>query len=304
MIMRVWIILISVVMTLFAAGSYSAQSGTPELAFRIGRQVGKIQAKSLNEASGIVASRKNPGVLWIHNDSGNSATVYALNTEGKLLQTCRIEGAHNRDWEDIAIGPGPDKKLDYLYIGDIGDNSARHSSIIIYRVPEPKVDPNGPPTEMEIGPAEKIEMVYPDGPKDAETLMVDPDNGDIYIVSKREIFCRVFRAAAADLAQKPVRLSQVGILPWTLAVGGDISTDGRFVIVRSLTHASIWVRQKDQPLWKVFTQPPLNIKLMPEPQGEAICFDAEGRGFFTTSEKAHQPIYYYARSDESNKSGD
>lgn len=294
-------ILISVVMTFLSAGFYPARSGTPEMVFRIGRQVGKVQTKSLNEISGIVASRKNRGVLWVHNDSGNSAMIYALNTEGNLLQTCRVKGAHNRDWEDIAIGPGPDKKLDYLYIGDIGDNNARRSSIIIYRVPEPKVDPNSPQTEMEIVPAEKIEMVYPDKPKDAETLMVDPDNGDIYIVSKREIFCRVFRAASADLTQKLVHLSQVGILSWTLAVGGDISPDGRLVIIRSLSHASIWDRQKDQPLWKVFTQTPLNIKLMPEPQGEAICFDAEGHGFFTTSEKAHQPIYYYARLDKSKK---
>jgi len=291
-------------MTFFAAASYSAESGTPELSFRIGRQVGKIQTKLITEASGIVASRKNPGILWVHNDSGNSATVYALNFGGELLRTCRIRGARCRDWEDIAIGPGPDKELDYLYIGDIGDNGARYQSIIIYRVPEPKVDPNSALMDIEIGPAETIEMVYPDGPKDAETLMVDPVNGDIYIISKRKVFCQVFCAVSDELNQKPVRLSQAAVLPWALAVGGDISPDGRFVIVRSLTHASIWVRQKDQPLRQVFGQKPFNISLMPEPQGEAICFDAEGRGFFTTSEKANQPIYYYARTDEPKKPED
>ena len=302
--MRVWIIFICVVINIFAATSYSADSGTPALTFLPGRQVGKVQTKLITEASGIVASRKNPGVLWVHNDSGNSAMVYALNFKGQLLRTCRIEGARCRDWEDIAIGPGPNKQRDYLYIGDIGDNRARHSSITIYRVPEPKVDPNGTQMDIQIGPAETIELVFPDGPKDAETLMVDPVNSDIYIISKRKLFCQVFRAASAELTQKPVRLSHVAVLPWALAVGGDISPDGKHIIVRSLSHASLWVRQKDQPLWQAFNQAPNNIKLMSEPQGEAICFDAKGRGFFTISEKAHQPIYYFARSDESKKSVD
>ena len=286
------------ILTIFTAASYSADSAVPDIKFLPGKQIGKVQTDLIKEASGIVASRKNPGLLWVHNDSGNSAQVYALNTEGKLLRICSILGARCRDWEDIAIGPGPDKQRDYLYIGDIGDNKARYKSVTIYRVPEPNVDPNSKQTDIKIGPAETIELVYPDGPKDAETLMVDPLNGDVYIISKRKIFCRVYRAASDELTQRPVRLSYVAILPWALAVGGDISPDGKYIIIRSLSHASIWLRQKDQPLWQAFSQKPLNIQLMPEPQGEAICFDAKGRGFFTTSEKAHQPIYYFARSDE------
>ena len=299
-----WVIFFYCLIVLSVTGSYSTDPGVPDIKFLPGRQVGKIQTKLITEASGIVASRKNPGILWVHNDSGNSARIYAVNEDGSLLMTCRIDGARCRDWEDIAIGPGPDKGHDYLYIGDIGDNRARYKSVIIYRVQEPKVDPNGTQTDIQIGPAEAIELVYPDGPKDAETLMVDPTNGDIYIVSKRKVFCRVYYAASDELTQKPVRLSQVAVLPWALAVGGDISPDGKYIIVRSLYHASLWIRQKDQPLWQAFSQKPLNIQLMPELQGEAICFDAKGQGFFTTSEKANQPIYYYAKSDKSTKSDD
>ena len=296
--------LIFIVTTFFTAVSYSADSRAPAIKFLPGRQIGKVQTDLIKEASGMAASRKNPGVLWVHNDSGDSARIYAISTEGKLLKICRIDGGHCRDWEDIAIGPGPDKQLDYLYIGDIGDNGARYKSIIIYRLPEPKVDPNSTQTDIQIGPAETIELLYPDGPKDAETLMVDPVNGDIYVISKRKVFCRVYRVASDELTQRPVRMSQVAILPWTLAVGGDISPDGKYIIVRSLSHASLWLRPKDKPLWQAFSQEPINIQLMPEPQGEAICFDAKGRGFFSTSEKAHQPIYYFAKSDESNKTVD
>ncbi|MBN2182012.1 MAG: hypothetical protein JW715_08860 [Sedimentisphaerales bacterium] len=296
-----WTIFICIVIHLSVTVSYPADSGVPAKMFLPGRQVGKVQTNLIKEASGMAASRKNPGILWVHNDSGNSANIYALNAEGKLLRICRIDGANCRDWEDIAVGPGPDKKLDYLYIGDIGDNKARYSSVIIYRVPEPKVDPNEIQMEIRTKPAETIELVYPDGPKDAETLMVDPLNGDIYIISKRKIFCRVYYAPYPQSTQKQTQLTPVAVLPWALAVGGDISPDGRYIIVRSLTHASLWQRQKDQPLRQAFNKQALDIKLIMEPQGEAICFDAKGHGFFTVSEKANQPIYYYAESDESKK---
>jgi hypothetical protein len=298
---RSWLIVFHIVIHLSAAVLYSADSGTPDFKFLPGKRVGKVETRLITEASGIVASRKNPSVLWMHNDSGNSARVYALNTEGKLLASCRIKGARCRDWEDIAIGPGPDKQRDYLYIGDIGDNKAKYPSITIYRVPEPKVDPNSMSINMQIEPVEIIELVYPDGPKDAETLIVDPVNGDIYIISKRKVFCQVFRAASAELTQKPVRLSQVAVLPWAMAVGGDVSPDGKYIIVRSLSHASIWIRPDNKPLWQAFNRKPKDIKLVLEPQGEAICFDSNCCGFFTVSEKANQPIYYYAISDESKK---
>jgi len=296
--------LIYIIVTAFTVASYPAESVAPAIKFLPGRQVGKVKTDLIKEASGIAASRKNPGVLWIHNDSGNSARLYALNHAGSLLGGFYINGARCRDWEDIAVGPGPEKGREYLYIGDIGDNKARHKSVVIYRIPEPKVDPNSTQRYFMIGPAETIELVYPDGPQDAETLMVDPVNGDIYIISKRNLFCRVFRAASDDLTQRSVRLSQVAVLPLALAVGGDISPDGKYIIVRSLAHASLWLRQKDKPLWQAFSQKPLNIQLIYEPQGEAICFDDRGRGFFTVSEKAHQPIYYYAKLDESGNSDD
>jgi hypothetical protein len=264
--------------------------------FLPGRQVGTVQTALITEASGIVASRKNLGILWLHNDSGNSASIYAVNPEGKLLGTCRIQGARCRDWEDIAIGPGPDSQHDTLYIGDIGDNQARHASITIYRVQEPKVDPNRVPVEITIGPADPIELVYPDGPKDAETLLVDPLNGDIYIISKREFLCRVYRAATPQSVKKRTRLDLVTRLPWGLAVGGDVSPDGKWVVVRGVLNASLWIRPKGEPLWRAFRATHVALELIREPQGEGICFDADGRGYYTIGEMKHPPIYYFPAS--------
>lgn len=295
---------IYVVTTLLATASCSPGAATAPLKFLPGRQVGIVQTALIKEASGIVASRKNPGVLWVHNDSGDSARVYAINTEGKLLGVCRIENAHCRDWEDIAIGPGPDLQRDYLYIGDIGDNRAARSCITVYHVAEPKIDPNRVRTELTIGPTDSIDLVYPDGAKDAETLMVDPLNGDIYVITKRELFCRVYRAAHPQSTKQQTVLKLVAKLPWGFAVGGDISPDGRFVIVRGVFNASLWVRAKGKDLWEALGQKHFRLKLMHEPQGEGICFDAAGRGYFTIGEMLHPPIHYFAGSIRSDEADD
>ena len=269
-----------------------------------GKQVGTVQTDKIKEASGIVASRLSPGVLWVHNDSGNSARIYALNAKGKLLGTYRPKGAHCRDWEDIAIGPGPDPNRSYLFIGDIGDNDGKYSSIVVYRVPEPAVDPDQPITEAEIGPVDAIELTYPDGPKDAETLLVDPLNGDIYVITKRELFCRVYRARGPQSTTNRTAMELVATLPWGFAVGGDVSPDGRWVVVRGPFSASLWRRPENQELWKAFGTESFRLQLVRERQGEGICFDADGLGCFTVGEQRNPPIYYFANANSSRRSRD
>jgi hypothetical protein len=276
-----------------AIANMSYASATQGPRFSPARKVGVVSTPLITEASGLVASRLNVGVLWVHNDSGDSARIYALNTEGKLLGICTVTGAQSRDWEDIAAGPGPKAGQSYLYIGDIGDNDAKYPSVRIYRVPEPNVDPAKPFGNQATATAETIELLYPDGPRDAETLLVDPQTKDIYIVAKRELFCKVYMAAYPQSTIRPTALARVATLPWPLADGGDVSPDGRYVIVRSYNLASLWTRTPGEPLWKAFGKPRVDVPLASEPQGESISFDAAGKGYFTLSEKANQPIYYF-----------
>src|ERR1044071_5094700 len=104
-------------------------------------RIAQIKDESINESSGLVASRTNKGAYWTHNDSGDGPFIYALDARGNSLGTYRVEGAHNRDWEDIAAGPGPQRNRSYLYIGDIGDNDSKRSEVVVYRVPEPQLTP-------------------------------------------------------------------------------------------------------------------------------------------------------------------
>src|SRR5437660_5290761 len=82
--------------------------------------------QELPEASGLAASRRTPGVLWSHNDSGEPV-VFALTPAGAVKGRVRVTGARVKDWEDIAVGPCPQSTC--LYIADIGDNNETRRTI-------------------------------------------------------------------------------------------------------------------------------------------------------------------------------
>ena len=100
--------------------------------FESQQSVGLVSGK-LREASGLVASIANPGYLWTHNDSGNSASIYLINDKAEIVMTCKLKNTVNRDWEDITIGPGPEENVNYLYVADIGDNEAVYPYKILDR---------------------------------------------------------------------------------------------------------------------------------------------------------------------------
>jgi hypothetical protein len=277
-----------------ASCAMMAQPADPGL----GRKTGTIQSPEITEASGMVASRRHPDVLWLHNDSGGKPILYALNPQGKCLGRFHVTQARARDWEDIALGPGPDPEQDYLYIGDIGDNRAQRDSITVYRVPEPAVAQSVPLILGRTAPAQAIRLAFPGKARDAETLLVDPLNGDIYIITKREFFFLASGVYRAEYPQSVAHIStmkRVAVLPLGLAVAGDISPDGQWIIVRSMHNATLLQRPAHGPLAQAFKGKMFPLPLAQERQGEAICFDARGQGYYTTSEQRNAPIYYFPR---------
>jgi len=272
--------------------------------FEVGLQVGTVANDLLSEISGIAASRKNTDVFWVHNDRGNQARVWALTSEGTHLGIYYLSGATNRDWEDIAIGPGPVDGVDYLYVGNIGGGGAPNPYITVYRVAEPMVDSQQPPVETTLTDVDTINLEYPDGDqyRDAETLMLDPVTKDIYIISKEDYPPRVYRAPYPQSTTATITMEHVCNLPypWDETSGGDISLDGSMIIVRDDDdHASIWLRPEGTNLWEAFSGTECSVELPfpSEVNGEAICFDADGKGYYTTTEREggpKPPIYYFA----------
>ncbi len=266
---------------------------TPDVVFGTEPTMTPVLPNLIDEASGIADSRTNPGALWVEQDSGNPAELALLGYDGKLRGKLPIPNATNRDWEDLTIGPGPATGVNYLYIADIGDNAAVHASSFIYRLPEPGTLTNVP------GPVDRITFTYPDGPRDAETLMADPQTKDLYIVSKRETKVRLYRLAYPQSTTENRVAEYLGELPYTFVTGGAFSSDGSEIVLRTYTNVFYWPRKKGQSVADALQRTAArDLPLRLEPQGEAICFDKDNRGYFTISERnnaANVTLNYYAR---------
>jgi hypothetical protein len=265
---------------------------------------GLIEFSQINEASGIASSKKNINVLWTHNDSGDSARIFAMNNNGKHLGVYTIENANNRDWEDIAIGPGPVENENYIYIAEIGDNLAEYDLKYIYRIVEPVVDENQEPVNISIENADVIKYGYPDNLRDAETIMLDPLTKDIFIVSKRENNVGVYLAAYPQSLNDTLTLEHVATLPLMQTVAGDISFDGKEILLKNYDNVYYWRRDLQQSVAEALTNNQYYIlPYTREPQGEAICWSYNSNGYYTVSEEllnipAH--LYFYPRTGSNN----
>ncbi len=200
-----------------------------------------LEYQPIKESSGLAASRRNPNLLWTHNDSGDEPFIYAFDRRGKHRGVWRVVGAKAQDWEDMAIGPGPNRGASYLYLGDIGDNLKKREEIVVYRVVEPQIAPTDSSSSREdprnTQPADVIRMRYPDGKHNAETLLVHPSTGDLYVVTKVSGEAARVLKAKAPLSKTAITiLKQVGEVRFPNAfvgviTGGSISPDGRRVVL-------------------------------------------------------------------------
>ena len=149
-------------------------------------------------------------------------------------------------------------------MGDIGDNDAVRDSVTVARVPVGRGD--------RTVDAPTYELVYPDGARDAETLLADPD-GRLLVVTKGIFGGEVLRAPRRLDPDRPNRLRAVGTAPG-IATDGAFFPDGRHVVIRTYTRAA------------VYTYPALDevgsFALPRQPQGEGIAVAADGAVFVST----------------------
>jgi hypothetical protein len=271
--------------------------------YQPGKQVAQLANTAVRESSGLAASWRSPGLFWTHNDSGGLPVLYLFDLSGRDLGTWAVNGARNRDWEDIAIGPGPKRGTPYLYIGDIGDNQRVRDGVTVYRVPEP--DTKGPGRET--AKAEEIRLRYPEGPRDSEALAVHPQTGDLYLITKGsgDAGTEVFRARAPLRAGDPISLERVGTIALPLefdlgyltgrVTGAAISPDGRSVVVCDYLRAY----EADVPQGRTLSEAwPTKFHVIdpgPRKQGEAVTYSRDGKTILLTSEGAPCPLFAVSR---------
>jgi hypothetical protein len=245
----------------------------------------------ITESSGVSASAHSDHVILTHNDSGEGARVYAVDTRtGTTIGVLEVADARADDWEDMARGLTADRRP-ALFLADIGDNLRRRPAVAVYEIVEAAV-PIG-----DVRPVARHELRYDDGSHDAETLLVDPASRDLLVVTKDpEGLSGVYRAGPDEGTLRRVAEIRFDTLarrrgPYAkAATGGDVSPDGRRVVIRTPYEAFEW-DVGDGGLVAAFAGTPRRFDLPAVVQGEAIAYTRDGRSLVVTSEGSNAPVH-------------
>jgi hypothetical protein len=259
--------LVAFALASWSSTTFAAQNDTAQC-----RPTGPlVQVAGLAEGSGLAVSRRVPGRLWTHNDSGEAVLV-ALDSRGSVTGHVRLMGAAVEDWEAIAVGPCGTNSC--LHVGDIGDNDARRKRISVYRLPEP----DG--TTGSVSVADVFHATYPDGPQDAEALLVG-DDGRLHIVTKGETGAiAIYRFPAALTSGATVTLERVGaagdgkVDAEARVTDGAVGPDGQWAVLR--TKAALTFYRTSELFagrWRAANH--VDLTPLNEPQGEGVALGAD-----------------------------
>jgi hypothetical protein len=246
--------------------------------------LGRLDGRLIPEASGIVKSRRYPGIYWVHNDSGNPPLIFAIQGDGRIVRQFRLD-VPNIDWEDIAIDD-----RGHLYLGDIGDNKGALPLRAIYRIDEP--DPASPVDQPLKASAISFYSLPRSSRFDAESLVYDEGNGILvakYLDGRAAELFSVPLEPPAPLT-RPARPRSIGRLPGFTepATGADLTEDRTLLAVCSSTVTRIYRRgDRQSSPWQLLSEVRYESSSI-----EGIAWDrrdlilvAEGGGFFRLSEK-------------------
>jgi len=270
------------VMTLFLSACQVLPADTLNVPLDTGRFMApkgyaSMQSNEIREASGLVRSAVNPGLLWTHNDSGDAARVFLIDPlSGSIRMEVVLDGVKNIDFEDITLREEDGQSK--LVVADIGDNRAVRDEVVLYQFNEPEL---GDLPSLTI-PFEKLEVMrlrYVEGPRDAESLMAAPD-GSLVLLTKREeqvlIYPFHFEPGSSTLESS-------GELALSMVTAGDMNEAGE-ILIRTYDAIYYWPKAPGELAERLATGPGARVLAPSEIQGEAICWDGQG-GFYTLSEQ-------------------
>lgn len=297
---------------------------TPKcVSFSDDTRTGTLAAESIDEASGLAASWVHEGLLWTHNDSGDSARVFLMRPDGALVAEVELEGVDEAiDWEDIAVAPcAAGSPESCVYVADTGDNLRARELVVIYRFSEPDL-PEGHRRDLgeeqdaitlEIDDAHALWFDYPDGPRDVETLMVHPQSAQIYVVEKNKTpDAPVFRVprqdSSVDDPGQAVEIATLHLADRTnflaMITAGDIAPNGREFTVRTYAEAYTYCgpeaeleRGAEDNFEDVFMLSPTRAVLPLLVQAESLAYDRGGDAVWITSEGVNAPVFKVERAE-------
>ena len=275
------------------------------------QRTGMLAHTDLVEASGAVFSRREADLLWVVNDGGHPAALYAIKTDGGDQGRITVAGARNTDWEDLA---GFDLNgRAYLLIADVGDNQALRKTSRIYVVEEPDRLVSGAfPDAVEV--AWQFDFRFEDGPRDCEGVAVEPQAGRIFLITKRtrppQLYVLPLRPPAEMTVPTARRVGEVSRIPsptvqermahprlgafFSQPTAMDIRADNRLAVVLTYKDAYLFRRARAQTWAEALAGQPVTLRLPELKQKEAACFDGTGRSVYVTTEQRPAPLFKVA----------
>ncbi len=259
-----------------------------------------IRAAAVREASGLAVSRRDPGRLWVVNDSGAGAELHAVGIDGAEQGRVTVSGARNVDWEDLASFTRDGKP--WLLVADTGDNQARRPECVLYLVEEPEL-PAGA-----VRVAREIRFRYAGGPRDCEAVAVDAAGGRILLVSKRTDPPEVHELALDPPAGGGVATTtRVGTLRVAAPAGSllpfgdqptglDIAADGSLAAVVTYHGVFLFARHGREAWAEAFAREPRLLPAHRLVQAESVAVAANGAALFVVSEGRGSPVVCYRRA--------
>jgi hypothetical protein len=233
----------------------------------------RLQDPALVESSGLVVSARHDDVLWTHADGGSVAQVRAVDSAGETVATVTLAGIDPYDPEALAPGTDDDGSP-ALFLGDIGDNLEERPDVSVFRFTEPRS------LRDRTVRAQWYRFTYPDGPHDAEALLVHPRTGRLLIATKGFAGAGLYRAPRDPVTtgEGTNELVRVGDVP-ALVTDGAYLPDGRFAL-RTYTSVHVY----DRPGHEIGV-----AELPPQPQGESLAVD--GSRLLVGSEGERSAVY-------------
>ncbi len=257
---------------------------------------------ALPEVSGMAASHAHPGTLWVENDSGNPADIYAVGPDGSVRATLHIDGVRNIDWEDLASFDLDGRH--FLLLADTGDNRAIRRTLALHAIEEPAELGDG-----HVRPAWSIVFRWPDGARDCEAVAVDARTDSILLITKRRVPAQLFRLPLRPRTSGILTAELLGTLagipqPTSRDIAGmprmarylaevtaaDIAPDRSSIAVLTYRSAYLYRRGPDEDWQHAMSRQPIPLAFGWLPQAEALAFGLDGRSLYVSGEHLPAPI--------------
>ncbi|MBN1577685.1 MAG: hypothetical protein JW913_14090 [Chitinispirillaceae bacterium] len=259
---------------------------------------GIVTVPALVDASAMASSKLQDGIVWACNGHSDNNKIYALDSQGKLVAAYYLKTKWQRNWEDMASGPGPDPAKTYLYVGDIGDNDTQWVTKSVYRFEEPLAMYRGDSVVDTIKTIDRLDYVCPDKIRNAEAMFLDPLTRDYYVISKEQNG-KVYRATYPQPTSSIDTLELLDSLPFKNITAADISPSGDEILIKDYVRIYYWKRATGESFADAMKRAPARATYRMEPCGEALCWSRNADAYFTVSEERDSVdcrLYHYLRT--------